>query len=364
MQGFTYNGIHSSEFGLYYTRDANEKWFNDPEYDVYDDDVEWRHGGYYYGSKAKNRVFTINCFFEEIDTATKQRIKQWVRRDSSGELFFDDMPFVYWNVRPGKIPVGQWLLDTNESHSGTVTITFNAYEPFGYLTRKSNRGEYDNDGAKDYCSLISSDHMPDAPEITDTHFDIYNPGTEECGLSIEISGTTENPIRFINERNGTTCEFTELPSNDIHIRIDGETGFVSAFAEGSTTYDNGYAYHDKGTVRVEPCIGYEDVPFVYSGLNGTTYCFDLTGTDVNSYMINGEMTIAGVDDTYYIVAINRNNNRLYCTRVGSNTPPETGICDIKTLNHIAIQEKSGNNWSVPSTLSLTSINVDYSPRVL
>lgn len=364
MFGFTYNGVHSSYFGLYYTMSPEDKWFNDPDYDVYDDDIDWRNGGYYYASKAKNRTFTIKCLFEEIDIATKQRIKQWLHRDSTGKLIFDDMPFVYWNVRPGKIPVGNWYWDSNEMHSGTVTITFNAYEPFGYLTRKYNTPSTQGDNAEDYCYIINGDEMPAAPSTSSTVFDVYNPGTESCGLTIALSGSTGNPIRFVNDANNTVCEFGSLPPAGTYVKIDGDTGYVMTYVSAASTY-NGYAYHDKGIVRLEANRGYSDVAFNYQGVNGTTYTFDLIGVQVDKKMINATMTIDGLNDTIFTVtSISGPLNRLYCSRTGSGTPNDTGICSMKTVNHIAIQEYVNNAWTSPTTLSLSSIEIDYAPRLL
>ena len=364
MTGFSYNGIHSSMFGLYYIPNADDKWFGDPEYDVYDIDISWKHGGYYFDSKVKNRTFSIKCYFEEIDIATRQRIKQWVGRGTNGRLVFDDMPFVYWNVRPGKIPVGNWYLDTGESHSGTVTITFTAYEPFGYLTRKSN-GHYEiDDGANAYCNLISIDDMPADPTTSSTAFDIYNPGTEECGLTIDLAGTTSNPIRFFNELNGTFCVFESLPSNSLHVRIDGDTGFVATYMSGSTTYENGFAYHDKGVVRLSPNMGYSNMAFTYGGLNGNTYTIIPDDIQIDTKLIGANITIDGVSDTTFtVVGGNINENKLFCRKVGSGVPPQTGTCLLIQNNHILIQEKVGNTWTTPSTLSLSSIETEYNPRI-
>ena len=315
MFGFTYNGVHSSEFGLYYTQSAEDKWFVDPEYEVYSEEIGWKNGGYYYGSSVKIRKFTIQCYFEEIDIATRQRIKQWVKYGTYGTLIFDDKPFVYWNVRPGKVPVGKWYLDSNESHSGTVTITFVAYEPFGYLTRKSNSANLPDDGAEDYCNIINSDEMPEAPSTSKNAFDIYNPGTEDCGLSIEISGTTSNPIRFINNQNSTFCEFSSLPSGNLHVRIDGDTGYVSTLIGGASSGENGYAYHEKGVVKLSPNVGFSNIQFVYNGLNGTTYTFTLNGVNVGNDYVGGIITISGLDNTSFtVMGINRSNNRIYCSR--------------------------------------------------
>lgn len=364
MLGFTYNGIHSSTFGLYYIPDAEDQWFNDAEYDVYDNDVDWRHGGYYYDSKAKNRTFTIKCYFEEIDVAKRQQIKQWLKRDTNGQLFFDNMPFVYWIVHPAKIPVGKWYLDTAESHSGTVTITFNAYEPFGYLVRKYNSPSTPDDNAEDYCNLINSDEMPAAPTTTDTVFNVYNPGTEDCGLSIEVAGSTTNKFRFYNESNGTECVFGSLPTNSTHVRVDGETGYVGVGNGGAS--GNGYAYHDRGVIRLNPNTGRSDVPFTYNGVTGTTYSFDLSGYPVDNSMIGATMEVEGLNNTTFtVISTNKPNNRIYCTRTGSGTPSSTGECSIKTVNRIVVQEYVSNNWTTTrSTLSLSYIDIDYFPRLL
>ena len=363
MFGFTYNGVHSSKFGLYYTRTAEEKWISDAEYDVYDEDVSWRHGGYYYGSKAKNRTFTIKCMFEEIDIPTRQQIKQWLRRDSSGTLIFDDMPFVYWNVHPGKIPVGNWYLDTNESYSGTVTITFNTYEPFGYLTRKSNSASSPDDHAEDYCNIISSDDMPDAPSTSSRDFYIYNPGTEECGMTIEVAGSTSNPVRFYNDRNGTICELESLPTNDVHLRVDGDTGYVEIRSGAAGA--NGYAYHEKGVVRLGPSSGYSGIDFTYNGVNGTTYSFTLTGMKVTRDLIGAVMNVTGLSNTIFrVVDVSASSNRIYCSRTGSGTPSASGTLGLRLMNHIIVEEKINGSWGTPSTLSLTFIDVDFNPRLL
>ena len=361
MTGFTYNGTHSSEFGLYYIPDETDSWIKDAEYDVYDADVSWKHGGYYYGNKTKVRTFTIKCMFEEIDVATRQAIKAWLHRDTNGTLVFDEIPFVYWNVHPGKIPVGEWYLDNNESHSGTVTITFNAYEPFGYLTRKSNR-DIPPDNANDYCNLIDMHDMPADPTVSSTSFEIYNPGTENCGLTIEIAGTTSNPFRFYNNTNGTVCMFNSLPTSSLHLKIDGDTGFVSTFMSGSDSAENGFAYHDRGIVRLSPNYGRSNIAYRYLGKNGTLYIFELTGYTVTNNLIGANVMVGDIKFT--VASVSRVLNRVFCTAENNPTFPESGTCTVRTMNNISIQEKSGNSWVAPSTLSLSYISVDYRPRAM
>lgn len=364
MTGFTYNGVHCGHFGLYYIPTRDDQWFSDPEYDVYDIDMDWRHGGYYYDSKAKVRTFTIKCYFEEISTATRQAIKNWLRRDSKGELIFDDKPFVYWNVHPGKIPVGNWCLDTDETHSGTVTITFNAYEPFGYLTRKSGTNLIPSDHSEDYVNFISPEDMPADPTTSSTSFDIYNPGTEECGLTIAISGTTQHPIRFFNENNGTYCSFESLPAGGLIVGVDGNTGFVFTHMPNSSDYASGFAYHDKGVVQLQPNTGRSDVSYRYIGKNGTHYVLELDGYIVTDMVDNATVKVSGVNTPLTVDSFSVALNRINCTAENSVTIPASGTCSIYTLNHIRIEEKNGIAWETPYSLQLTSIAVDYDPRAM
>ena len=251
MSGFTYNGVHCSAYGIDYIPDAEDRWFRGADFDVYDADVSWKHGGYYYGNKAKNREFNIKCYFEEITVKQREDIRKWLHRDTKGTLIFDDMPFVYWNVRPTNIVPGSIYNDTGK-YSGTFTVRFTAYEPFGYLTRKSNSSS-NNDNANDYCDLISSSSMPAAPTTSGSTFNVYNPGREACGLTIRLRGSTSKPIMFMNTTNNTSCVIRALPTNNLTLDINGDTGKVLVYSGTNVSLgENGFAYHDRGVVRLEP----------------------------------------------------------------------------------------------------------------
>ena len=251
MDGFTYKGIHCSTYGVEYAPSASDRWWDSPKFEIYKKDIPWGNRGYYYGNSVEIREIKIECYFEEITIAQREQIRKWLGRDTSGALVFDERPFVYYNVRPGNIVPGQLYCD-NDKYSGTMTITFMAIDPFGYLTRKSNAGTED-DNASDYCPIISSSDMPPAPTTSSRSFIVYNPGTESCGMTIRLSGTAGKPIRFFNSANNTQCVISSLPSNGLVLDIDGDTGFVKTYVNGSpTAYDNGFAYHDFGVVRLEP----------------------------------------------------------------------------------------------------------------
>ena len=256
--GFYYNGTHSSEFHVEYIPDASDRWFEGTDWEIYQKEISWHNGGYYYGNAAKVKTFTLKCYYEEITTKQREDIRAWLHRDTMGKLKFDDMPFVEWNVRPTKIVPGKKYLDCG-LYSGTFTLTLTAYDPFGYLTRKYNQ-EGDDDNAQDYCDLIDEEDMPPDPTTSSTSFDVYNPGREACGLTIRISGSTSNPIEFLNTTNKTRCILESLPTNNLILDVDADYGVISTYvASNPNNKDFGYAYHDRGFVRLDPGLNHIDI---------------------------------------------------------------------------------------------------------
>lgn len=261
---FSYNGTDSSVYHVEYVPNQNDRWFQGPDWEVYEADINWKNGGYYYGNSAKIRTFQIKCYFEEITIKQREDIRKWLHRDTSGRLIFSNMPFVYWNVRPTRLVNGELYID-GDYYSGTFTVTFSAYEPFGYLMRKSN-GQSDNDNANDYCDLISTSSMPAAPTTSSRSFQVYNPGREVCGMSISVSGSVSHPIEFLNTTNSTSCVLQSLPSSSLILEINGETGLVTTHTSGSTSYEYGFAYHDRGYVKLNP--GYNTIQILEQNNSG------------------------------------------------------------------------------------------------
>lgn len=251
MDGFEYNGRHCSEFGVWYTPDARDLWLNSPDYDVTSSKVKGRAGSYYYTNEAKERTFTLSCFFDEITWFDREQIRHWIDRKTSGKLIFDNKPFVYYNVRPTKLDTGRVYVtrgtnDLENLYSGTFTITFTAYDPFGYMTYKSF-DTYDNDNASIYCGILDQAEMPEAPTTSTSNFLIYNCGTETTDTVITIGGTAPNGLTISNGTNNTVCSLVSLPPTDTLV-IDS--------AKGSVRYGSSQAfqYHNNGFIRLAPYL--------------------------------------------------------------------------------------------------------------
>lgn len=151
---------------------------------MFEEEVTGRDGGYWYGNRAKIRTFSLKCYFEDITIATRERIRQWLDRKTRGQLIFDNRPFVYYDVRPTKVVTGKIYPHSlpgfpGEFYSGTITVTFDCYEPYGIL-KYNYYEDTDTEGARMYCGMVSSAQMPAAPTTSSTSWLMYNCGTEPC----------------------------------------------------------------------------------------------------------------------------------------------------------------------------------------
>lgn len=121
-------------------------------------------GGIYHATNIQPRDFQLTCFFEQLTEAEIERIYQWVEYDSSGDLIFDNKPWVKYFVRPTKIATGQiypaqqaW--DGQTVYGGQIEITLTAYNAWGEMTYNSF-DTYDSDNAGGFCGIVKTSEMP------------------------------------------------------------------------------------------------------------------------------------------------------------------------------------------------------------
>lgn len=342
MDGFSYNGVHSDDMKCYFTPGPEDRWFASPEFNVFDETVNWYEGGYYYGNHTRPREIVLECYYEEITRAEREAIRRWLNKDSYGKLVFDERPWCYYEVRPTKVVTGKEYSGTNACHadrlySGTFTITFTAYRPYAKMFFIT----YDDDdmGASDYCGILPRSLMPSSYRLDRDEFALYNPGTQPCDIILELSGTAENGISFRNQTNGTVCKLLELPSSGV-LKIDGTTGYISV--EGEKAFE----CHDIGYITLEP---YGDIQ---RGIHATASGSTVTLTDrtttpdmAKRFMRVGNIWVrinSVVSDTELNVAWTFHD------------PVTDENAMITTMNDIRI---SGD-------YTLTSLNISYTPIVV
>lgn len=262
MQGFIQNGIHSSELGVYYIPDENERGDFFSPFEVIDNERAWNSGGEYYGSRVKSRVFTLSCYYELISKKTREKMIRWLDRRSSGELVFDNRPYAKYFVRPTKkIAIKDYLQTTQgeQLYSGTFEITFTAYHPFAELTYETS-DEVEDDMALCETGLIPSKKMPAKYDKDKNPYNcrIYNPGTETGHSIVRFRGVTgEAGITIKNSVTGDECVIRGVGSNVMkdgeQIEINSKTGRVEYHtANGGMSVR--FEFHDKGYITFAPCF--------------------------------------------------------------------------------------------------------------
>ena len=267
-----------------------------------------------------------------------------------GEQVFDARPFVvYRSVRPkktvlGKIYTGEYGDRSQILYSGTFTVDFSCYEPYGYLKYKAY-DTYDNDGAGMYCGILEQNEMPDVPDETDGSFLIYNPGTEVCNTLIRIGGTTgDDGLTIKNITNETQCVLSSLPQ-DGYLEIDSDTGAV-IHVDGDTRMID-FQYHNSGFLTQEP-YGWNADDLVITTTSGSA-SVTLENKDIDCADLIGKYL--RVNDTWLkIVSSNEN------TIVLASTVPrtETLITKAVSMNEIEI---------TGADIVLSQFSIDYYPMI-
>ena len=174
MNGFSYNGIHCEDLGITYIPDPKSRWFASPDIDISKEDVSWRDGSYYFYTRRKPRTFTLDCYFENVNVYGRERIRRWLDEKTSGWLVFDDREYIRYKVHPSKANSGKLYLQ-NEGYfiedyfNGTMTITFEAEDPYGWITQLTDDNLIDTQ-SRNVCNLIRNDMMPAKPAVTDNAF--------------------------------------------------------------------------------------------------------------------------------------------------------------------------------------------------
>ena len=349
MDGFRYNGKHSEDFHCYFIPNESDRWFASPNFDVYENSDAGRDGGYYYGSRAKVRSFELRCYYEDITIAQREAIRRWLDRGTFGKLFFDDRPFVAYDVRPTKVVSGKRYAVYNsetgeELYSGTFTITFSAYFPYGYLNCKDYTS-LDEEGIGQYCGIIKHSMMPTAPTTSSRAFQLYNCGTQTCSTVLRVGGTAATGLTITNTTNQTSCTLSSLPSTG-YLEIDSRYGSIK-WIHG-TDSDYAFNYHVNGFITLEPYIACED-EIVVSYTSGSS-SITMTSNKFDDRFIGKYIYIEGA--WRRITGVSAGG-----AATVNFTPSNTGVQETKvvTMNDIVI---------TGTDLALTTLEVDYFPIIV
>ena len=237
--GFTYNGVHSSELGIY--RTSNGGRYDDNITATMNDKVAEVPGGdgqYYFGTTFTNRTFTVPFVFDNLTEEKIRLIKETFSGDGVHDLIFDEAPYKVWSAKvTGSATMKHLCFEENEKriYKGEGNITFTCYYPYAHTPKETKSGE---DGR--YLSSYSDADYPNKSEW----------GYVEDGVSIlpnaidydkPLQNLGDLPAPFIVKIDGPTEKDTILTVGGCQIKTKIDCNdLVWDSKTGQVTYlDNG-----------------------------------------------------------------------------------------------------------------------------
>ena len=142
--GFTFDGHHSSEFGLLVVSDGDRYHQSlSPSFSDTVLSVPGKNGGYYFGTQLQMKDFTIRCAFDDMTSHMLHKIQNWLYPNKVGWLIFDETPYKKYKVKlsnilePTFLPFDEFYKAKDykfqkEILKGELTINFFSYEEYGY----------------------------------------------------------------------------------------------------------------------------------------------------------------------------------------------------------------------------------------
>ncbi len=117
-----------------------------------------------------------------------------------------------YRVRPVKaVEIRQYTYRAadGKQYSGTFTITFRCYDPFGMMLRSTYTGMPDREELAT-TGILPVGMMPPAPELTSQRFHLYNCGTERAHTRILLAGEVGDGLTIENATTGQVCRIAGL----------------------------------------------------------------------------------------------------------------------------------------------------------
>lgn len=140
--GFTFDGVHSSEFNL--VRVSNGSRYESnllPSFQDYTVQAEGKDGVYYFGTVFKERQIKFSTAFDELDEKTYLKLVKKFSTKKLCKLWFDEEPYKVYYVKLKTVPVIKKLCfdegdGRNRIYRGEMDLDFACYPAYA-LARAS-----------------------------------------------------------------------------------------------------------------------------------------------------------------------------------------------------------------------------------
>ena len=311
--GLTYDGVHSSELGLYRVSDGSR--YNEDLLPSFSDKTVERTGAdgmYFFGSDYQQKNWTIEFAFDHVTKEQLRQIRQWLGKGSKKplKLVFDEdrdyktvtiteninlihnhdlnsevevtsedepEPFIqkYYMAKVAQVPQIKTLCFDEEDESGNIidiykgelTVEFISYSPFGYGPTKIFK--YANDTPKDI--LVEGD-IEVFPKVFFIFDNLIN--TEQLlTCSFSLDGTEVENSVYLSK--AIDIQSLIVPKNTYGIVIDFEKGVINALTSQPKIDVIDLVFFSEDHVSMDK-IQYTTDEKIYNSFINSGYFFSLT----------------------------------------------------------------------------------------
>ena len=240
--GFTYNGRHSSEFGI--VRTSNGSRFEEnllPSLQDKTIQVPGKDGSYYFGSQYTQRQFNISFAFDSLREEQVSELRNHFGDKKIHDLIFDESPYKIYSAKVTGTATLKYIPfeegETGRVYKGEGTIQFTCYYPFA-RSRFKFLEEYIEEDFPNKKEWAIASGMKDKREGYDT-FDeglafLYNPGDIESNLKITIpfiNGIIPAGGLILEHRGAREAEIAwdqiTRKNEDAAVVFDSKTGLIT-----------------------------------------------------------------------------------------------------------------------------------------
>lgn len=354
QSGVIFCGTDIETLGLEYVpENANTFVHQSSEIAAHEQAFEAHDGGYFYGTTAKTKNFTLRCVFQEsnINRGVMDKIIRFFRPGRSGRLVFKQRPWVWYAATV----VGAPVIQITNYQNGLVMIPLKAYYPYGRCDSLFLEDETD-DLMRDLTGLLPESMTPVSSVIeqggsmtTETTFLLYNGGTVPCPVAVEIAGSVGGGVTITNNTTKQSMRFVALSHA---ATTDVDKYLVTDSMNGRTVLTNG--------LRTEPAFVYHDYGFMYLK---PSYPVDrdivISVTDQSNLvtLVEGVFTDDMIDKYIYIndtwkKIIDMPDEASLIIDIAATTT-ETVTTTVAEMNEITVK--------ADSSMDLSKLNFVYSP---
>lgn len=220
--GFTFNGIHSSQFGLKAVSSSNRYTRSLlPATADSTAEVNGIDGTYFFGSSFKNNTFNFSLAFDTVTEQELREMSHWLHNNGTvAPLIFDELPYIQYYARVTGNTTFKFIAFEDATYArvykGEASVTFTAYDPYGYIVHKF-LSEYNDENIGEWseASQLLFSKKVNNIDYYDTYdtgvIPLYNPGDVEVDSILTL---------IVNRGTGLA------PIDQISVTLDGNNNYI------------------------------------------------------------------------------------------------------------------------------------------